>query len=229
MTVTVLVEVGLRGVYRPCDIIIVVALESIVVLEGIAAEKILDKEVRELIQFVVRTEGVGVVALVPGKVVLQGVDVLVQTVGHGGTLDAQVDGTAADIVDGNARIFAVDVTFVPHAYIAGTRLVGHRRRETALQLGDELVGHALERIGIAAAVEGFARTGVVQLGRTDDAPAQGGLVGLVDVPVQFQSTLVAPCVNILGRESRGIVHSLTLCKVGNLRKYIAGLGGIDSR
>ena len=229
MTVTVLVEVRLRRIYCSCNIILIVALEGIVVLEGIAAEKILDKEVRELIQFVVRTESVGVVAFVPGKVVLQGVDVLVQTVGHGGTLDAQVDGTAADIVDGNARIFAVDVALVPYAYIADTCLVGHRRRQTALQLGDERVGDTLERISIAAAVEGFARTGIVQLGRTDDAPSYGGLVGLVDVPVQFQSALVTLCVNILGRESCRIVHALTLCKVGDLRKDIAGLGCIDSR
>lgn len=69
--------------------------------------------------------------------------------------------------------------------------------ESALKLSDERVGIALERIAVAVGVQAAGTAAATQLLSLDQAPADGKLIELVDVPVEFQSCLIALGVDVL--------------------------------
>ena len=92
---------------------------------------------------------------------------------------------------------SLDVTAIAHSYEADTCLIAQTWRESALKLSDERVGIALERIAVAVGVQAAGTAAATQLLSLDETPADGKLIELVDVPVEFQSSLIAPGVDVL--------------------------------
>lgn len=88
--------------------------EVISIAEVIGTIEVLAEEVGKVIELVVSTEGNVVVAQRPREVVGNGIDILVKTVGHRGTLVTDIQSTIADIADLNHREGGTRVTLVVH-------------------------------------------------------------------------------------------------------------------
>ena len=161
-----------------------------------------------MVELVVGTEDEGMVATEPCQVVLNGPDVLVQIVSLRVALRTDVHRTAAHTCDGNHREVSLDITAIAYSYEADTGLIAHVWRDTALKLSDERVGIALERIAVGIGIQAGSTAATTQLLCLDQTPADGKLIELVDVPVEFQACLIALGIDILVAEV--IVESHTL-------------------
>ena len=181
-------DVGVRiGVAEAPGVVVEKVLDGV---EAPLAVGSLEEEVADAVELVVRTERKGVIAQIPGEVVLKGVDVLIQGVGAGGILRADVDVVArgavrtVDIADGDGGAVVSHLAEIADEGGRSAQLVIDVVRELRVQLSHHrvsLVIHAvagideevLRRAGAVAVA-----VGVVVL------ITQGQLVPVVDVPVQ---------------------------------------------
>ena len=206
---------------------VVVGEEVVGTQEVVASVEVLDEEVVEAVELVVRTEGEGVVALVPGEVVLQRPDVLVEAVGHGAILVADVDRSVAHVLDGDGGEGGSRGALVAHADVAQTGLVAQDGREARLQLCRHRVGVGLEAIEVVDGVERRDAASAVEGGGVDIAPAHHKLVEVVDVPVDLEASLVAPGVGVRTVILSVVVDALSLRQVLDGVENARGLVGID--
>ena len=211
MPVTIVVYVVLSRIdLSVIHIIGIITVEVVRSLEAVSTVKILNKEVGEVVNLVVCSESKGMITCIPGKVVLDSPDVLVERVCHRRALITEVQGTATNSRDRDIWERGAYITLITDTDVAYTRLITDGRRDSALQFTDPRVSYALERITVEIVIERADTTAIVQLLGVNKAPTDGKLIELIDVPVELYACLMALCINILGRESTRISSSLLI-------------------
>ena len=223
----------LRAIRRACLEAVVIAVEVVGTVEIVASVEVLDEEVAELIELVVRTERDGMVACQQGQVVLEGVDVLIQGVGHRAVLITDIDGRRRarvgrrHVAHRHTREGSTRCTLIAHTDIRGTQLVAQRLRQLAVQLGHKGVCLRCKLVGMVVGVSGQSATDAQQLLGVNNAPTGCQLVGLVNVPVELDAALVVLDVFVRGGIDAVILKTLSCSHLLHLIQNVVGYVGIN--
>ena len=206
-------------------------------IEIIGTVDILQEQVGETVELIVRTEGHRVDTHRLGQVVGQGVDVLIEVVGLGGTLVTDADGTVAHAADLEHRELGTEgFALVADTHVGDTELVVQVIGQTALELTHEGVGLGHEVVAVVGSVQiGSGAHGIELLG-AHQAVTEGSVMLVVDVPVQFGRHFVGLGIDLqVGREGTrvlitlglGLVHDIIVNLLGNIALHL-GSGGTQT-
>ena len=170
------------------------------------------------------TKGEGVVALVPGEVVLDGEDILVQRVSHRVVLVTYINRAivVAHLRNLNGREGIARSTGIADANIRGAGLIAHHGRKARLQLSHKGVGGRLVFIQVVTSIQRRDATATLHRAGVDIAPTDSKLVEVIDIPVEFHTSLVAPGAHIGVSILSVVIYSLLAGHILNSVEYLSG-------
>ena len=164
--------------------------EIIKIIEIISTVIILNKEVLKLVVLSMSTESQSMIVHIPVQVICKAEDILVQRVCCRRTLCTETESTTAHILNLNHWCNTLRITMISYRHIRSLELVVYLFTERTVQFCSESISLRDKIKLIIRSIQIAGRTIAIQLLCINHAPSEGSLVLVVDVPVEFDTSLV---------------------------------------